>query len=211
MNIELDHFFILVEPGAKTADRLLDLGLKESFSRIHKGQGTTNRRFAFSNSLLEFLWVHDEQEANTGPARDLNFLTRVTDLSASPFGIVLYRKDNNHPGMPFPGWSYQPEYFEPPWAFHIGENAKKLEEPLCIYVPFLEPIARQSEPGRFRTIHKVTIHTHATPLSNTIECVNKADRIEIIHGDRHLMEIRFENSQGEIHDFQPELPLIIYG
>lgn len=211
MNIELDHFFILVEPGANAADRLLELGLKESFSRIHKGQGTTNRRFAFANSLLEFLWVHDEQEANTGPARDLNFPTRLTDLSASPFGVVLYRKDNEHPGMPFPGWPYQPEYFEPPWAFHIGDNANKLEEPLCIYVPFLEPITRQSEPGRFRSIHKVTIHTPANPLSNTIECVNKADRIEIIHGDQHLMEIRFENSQGETHDFRPALPLIIYG
>ena len=46
MNLEIDHVFILVEPGAKVADRLLPLGFEESFGRDHPGQGTFNRRFS---------------------------------------------------------------------------------------------------------------------------------------------------------------------
>ena len=211
MNIELDHFFILVEPGAKVADRLLDLGMKEEFSRVHKGQGTSNRRFAFANSMLEFLWVHDEDEANNGPAKGLNFPTRASDPGASPFGVVLYKKDNNNVGMPFPGWSYQPEYFDPPWAFHIGENANNVKEPLCIYVPFLGPVERKREPGKFRTIRSVKIHTPSFPLSDVINHTNTADRIEIAHGEQHLMEITFENFGSEnSHDLRPDIPLIIH-
>ncbi len=52
MNLELDHTFILVKPEAKVADLLLSLGMEESFSREHQGQGTSNRRFEFSNGML---------------------------------------------------------------------------------------------------------------------------------------------------------------
>ena len=61
MNLELDHFFILVEPEAKVANLLVELGLEESYSRVHEGQGTTNRCFKFSNSMMELLWLRDEE------------------------------------------------------------------------------------------------------------------------------------------------------
>ena len=77
MNMTLDHVFILVEPEAKVADRLLESSFLEGSSNIHPGQGTANRRFYFSNGMLEFLWVRDADEAKNGPGQDLRFPDRV--------------------------------------------------------------------------------------------------------------------------------------
>jgi hypothetical protein len=43
--MDLDHVFILVEPKAEVADRLLASGFQEGPSNTHPGQGTANRRF----------------------------------------------------------------------------------------------------------------------------------------------------------------------
>jgi len=211
MNLELDHLFILVEPEAKVADLLVSLGMEESFSRDHEGQGTSNRRFEFSNGMLEFLWVRDKDEAINGPGRDLLFPERSEKGTASPFGIILHRKDNSHLDMPFDGWTYQPDYFEPPKSFHIGMNSSDLLEPLCIYVPFIEPANRKIEKGTFKSLSHVKIFTTKGKLSDVIAVADSADRLSIACGDQHLMEIIFdENQQGLSKDFRPYLPLIVH-
>ena len=126
MNLELNHFFILVEPEAKVADQLVAMGMLEGSGNVHQGQGTSNRRFYFSNGMLEFLWVHDAEEAINGPGRDMLFAERATNPVASPFGLIVHRKDNTTLEMPFEGWNYQPDYFNPPWAFHVGANSSNL-------------------------------------------------------------------------------------
>ncbi len=47
MTIELDHFFILTDPGAPQAELLTEIGLVEGTPNDHPGQGTANRRFFF--------------------------------------------------------------------------------------------------------------------------------------------------------------------
>ena len=211
MNLELDHVFILVEPGAEVADLLVSLGMEESFSREHEGQGTSNRRFEFSNGMLEFLWVRDANEAINGPGRDLAFPQRSENSEASPFGVILHRKDNLNLGMPFNGWRYQPDYFKPPMSFHIGMNSNNLLEPLCIYVPFMEPYARKIKAGTFKSISHVKVYTTSEKLSDVLSVANEADRLSITHGNQHLMEITLdENRHGLSRDFRPEVPLIIH-
>ena len=211
MNLELDHVFILVEPEAKVADLLVSLGMEESFSRDHEGQGTSNRRFVFSNGMLEFLWVRDANEANRGPGRDLIFQQRSESSDASPFGIILHRKDNSNLEMPFTGWMYQPDYFKPPMSFHIGMNSSNLLEPLCIYVPFIEPEVREVDKGTFKSLSHVKIHTTTAKLSDVLTIVNTADGLSITHANQHLMEITFDEKKcGLTKDFRPEIPLIIH-
>jgi len=211
MNLELDHFFILVEPEAKVADMLVSLGMDESFSRHHEGQGTSNRRFQFSNSMLEFLWVRNANEANNGPGRDLLFPERAERPIASPFGVILHRKDNSNLNMPFKGWKYQPDYFNSSWAFHVGENSSNLLEPLCFYVPFMEPCSRKIEKGTFKSISGVKIYTPAKPMSNILSVANTADRLSIGYGDQHLIEVTFDdNRSGMSKDLRPDIPLIIH-
>jgi len=212
MNLELHHFFILVEPEAKVADLLVELGLKEGARNKHDGQGTSNRRFYFSNGMLEFLWIHNKEEAVNGPGRDLRFTERANGPQASPFGVIFTRKDNSNLDMPFEGWKYKPDYFEPPWAFHVGANSNNLLEPLCFYMPFIEPTtsACKTEEGTFKSISQVKICTPSEPTSDVLEVADTADRLSIEHGNQHLMEITFDDWRcGRTSDLRPDIPLII--
>lgn len=140
MFLELDHVFILVEPAAQVADRLLELGFREGPRNFHPGQGTANRRFYFANGMLEFIWVQDAEEARTGPGRNLHFAERAENPTASPFGAIFVPRHNSiSQAMPFPGWHYQPDYFSFPKGFHVGANSQNLLEPLCFYFPFHDP------------------------------------------------------------------------
>lgn len=210
MNLELDHFFILTDKPEETGDLLVSIGLNESFSRDHKGQGTSNRRFEFSNGMLEILYVRNCEEANNGPANHLRFPERIQQEKASPFGIILTRKNNSNLDMPFRGWKYQPEYFEPPKSFHIGENSEILEEPLCIYVPFIEPIDRQQEVGEFKSISSVRVSVPLEKISDTLCTVQTADRLQVELGNEHLIKLTLDaGNRGLSRDFRPDLPLII--
>lgn len=65
--MEIDHIFIFSKNEGKEADNLVEFGLEEGSHRIHKGQGTANRKFYFENFFLEILWVIDEEEVNQTP------------------------------------------------------------------------------------------------------------------------------------------------
>jgi len=212
MHLELHHFFILVKPGAEVAEQLISIGMCEGASNKHEGQGTSNRLFNFLNGTLELLWVHDEEEAINGPGRDMYLAERVRDQAASPFGIIFNRKDDSTLEMPFEGWKYEPDYFQPPWAFHVGINSKNIAEPLCVYMPFIEPEMKKGldENEIFKNISKVTVHTPSDPMSKVLNIVNHADRLSVVKGNEHLMEVTFnENQLGCSHDFRPDLPLVV--
>ena len=69
MQVELDHLFVCTAPGAPEAEELVRFGLREGPASRHRGQGTANRRFAFSNAMMEFLWVSAAQEAQSEDPR----------------------------------------------------------------------------------------------------------------------------------------------
>ena len=139
MTIELDHFFIITDPGAPYADLLSDTGLIEGTRNDHPGQGTANRRFFFSNTALELLYVRDTNEAASGRGSRLRFAERAENSRASPFGLIV-RSTSESTNVPFPGWRYCPEYFGHDQCFHVGENSDLLEEPLCICMPLNLPL-----------------------------------------------------------------------
>ncbi len=178
MNLELDHVFILVKPQAQVADRLLEHGFREGPRNTHPGQGTANRRVYFANGMVEFLWVRDANEANTGPGRDLRFPERSQDPKASPFGAIFVPRHNPmSQAMPFPGWHYQPDYFPPPKGFHVGANSKNLLEPLCFYFPFQDPGVPRPQPQRNpQTMSEIVISTPSVVTEGVLELASQADR-----------------------------------
>ncbi|MDH3972722.1 MAG: hypothetical protein OEV42_00465 [Deltaproteobacteria bacterium] len=212
MNLELHHFFILVKPEAEVAEKLISIGMCEGTRNKHEGQGTSNRRFNFSNGTLELLWVHDEEEAVNGPGKGMCLAERTKNTSASPFGVIFNRKDNCSQEMPFEGWKYEPVYFQAPWAFHIGANSKSIVEPLCVYMPFIEPGMSKGldENETFKSITQVKVHTPSEPMSNVLDIVKNAERLTIVNGKEHLIEVTFnENHMGCSQDFRPDLPLVV--
>lgn len=227
MSLRLDHVFILTQSDARAGDRLVQLGMPESAGRSHKGQGTTNRRFEFSNGMLELLWVHNVKEAVNGPAAGLNFLERCNDLNteagACPFGIILGPSDSSvrsdsSAGVdstiePFSGWEYQPDYFPPPTAFHVGMNSEILSEPLCVYAPFFRAPVIENKSAELQSFQRVTqteLMVACDALSETLVAANKAAGLRLKAADEHLMQITFDDGRlGMRCDLRPGLPLII--
>lgn len=208
----LDHVFILVEPGAKVADRLLESGFQEGPSNTHSGQGTANRRFYFADAMLEFIWVQDADEAKNGPGRELRFAKRAEDPNASPFGIIFVpQKASSSPNAPFPGWHYQPAYFPPPKGFHVGANAHNITEPLCFYFPSHDPGIPKPQPNRNpQSVSEVIIAAPSTDTEGVLKLASQTERLSIKSGEEHLMEITLDYCvSGQTEDYRPAMPLIL--
>lgn len=210
MKFELDHFFIFTEAGAPIAERLVSLGLEEGKPNTHPGQGTSNRRFFFANSMLELIWVHDALEAASGPARRCLFLERSRESNASPFGLVFRRTGGVTPDVPFPGWKYEPDYLDPPFYFHVGKNSDNILEPLCIYMPFAAPPEKATDLKPFNIVSDVHITSPSEDPSDVLQQATKADGLTLAHGAQHLMEVTF--CGGREHrscDLSPALPFLL--
>ena len=115
--------------------------------------------------------------------------------------------------MPFSGWKYQPDYFAPPAAFHVGSNSSNLMEPLCLFFPFRPPQKpeekRIEEKGR--CIHEVVVYCPVENFSETLTTVNQANRLTVRHGREHLMEVTLGGYDAHrSSDFRPEIPLVIH-
>ena len=208
--MQLDHFFVLTEPLAPQADLLTDLGLIEGTSNHHPGQGTANRRFFFSNTALELLYVRDAAEANDGPGRRLRFPERASSRDASPFGLVL-RCDGDTDSV-FAGWRYQPEYFAPGVSFLVAENSDRLDEPLCICLPDATPPASPQVRSKapFAEVTGLRLHVPTADPSSVLETVAQVEGIRIQTGSPHFLEIAFgHEAKGERRDFRPAFPLAI--
>lgn len=210
--MQLDHFFILTEKFAPAAELLADLGLIEGTSNDHPGQGTANRRFFFSNTALELLYVRDADEADAGPGQKLYFRERASNPRASPIGLVL-RCDNDSEEPAFPGWSYQPKYFDSGVSFVVGRNSARLEEPLCICMPHnlpSRPHQLRSE-APFTEVTELRIHVPTDNPSSVLEAVGQMEGIHVQTDSPHLLEIAFgHEAGGKRRDFRPRLPLRIY-
>jgi hypothetical protein len=211
VKLELDHFFMLVGPPAPEADALTALGMIEGTPNDHPGQGTSNRRFFFSDTALELVYVRNAREANEGPGRSLRFPERAGNPGASPFGLVL--KADTASADPFPGWRYQPEYFENGQSFLVGSNSDLLAEPLCICLPPMPPPLssqpRSVEP--YDRLSELRIHVPVSRPSPVLEVVSRLERITLKTGSAHLLEIVFnEGKQARARDFRPLMPLVIF-
>ena len=188
------------------------MGLVEGTPNDHPGQGTANRRFFFSNAMLELLYVRDADEAANGPARRLRFVERASAPSASPFAIVVSRMTESYDD-PFPGWRYYPEYFSGDQYFDVGNNSDVLEEPLCICMPVmpLAPANQPLSPEPFTIVTELHVSVPVDRPSTALETVARCDRVALTLGEPHLMEIVFNEAKaGQSKDMRPDLPLVIW-
>jgi len=211
VKLDLDHFFILTEDAPHCAQLLIKLGLVEGSPNTHPGQGTANRRFFFANSMLELLYLSDEQEARTGHARKLRLAERCVNAEASPFGLVL-RQVGGSNKEPFPGWRYHPDYFAGVRYFHIGESADRLVEPLCIYLPFdFQTIDNEPhQPDRFDRLTELRISVPVSHPSVVLEAAAECDLVSIQLNEPHKMELVFnEAREGQVQDLRPAIPLVV--
>lgn len=220
MAFEFDHLFILTDFGAGVADRLSSFGLIEGSSRIHLGQGTTNRCFFFHNAMLELLWVRDAQEAKS----DRIYRTRLWERSrdrndgACPFGICLRSVQDSEAKIAFPSWEYRPPYLPENVSIAVGKNSEILTEPMLFQIPWgKRPDTYSGEKSQplnhsigFREITRVEL---VSPAANNpspeLQAVIATNQLKMRLGSEYCIELGFDGEvQGKQADFRPGLPLI---
>ena len=214
MRIELDHLFVCAAPGAPEAEELIQFGLHEAPTNQHPGQGTANRRFAFSNAMIELLWVSDSREAQSQDTKRTLLWERWSGRidRVCPFGICVRPVDSEDTGpLPFPSWEYRPAYLPDPLVMHIAEAG--LEEPMWVYLSFMRRLHREEQfiehPIGIREITGLSL-TNRVPLhSPASQRVIESGILKTRIGETHLLEIEFDNKRGKKRvDFRPHLPVV---
>ncbi len=222
MAFELDHFFIMTDQGASAADRLLSLGFVEGRSRVHPGQGTTNRCFFFHNAMLEFLWIHDPAEAQSAVIQRTHLWERWRDRNAGicPFGICLRPTAESLGSIAFEHWDYHPPYLPENLSIAIGNNSEILAEPMLFQTPFgtrpdQQPIEKRQpfvHPIGLREITRIElVSPMADQPSLELRSVIKTSHLKLRFGEAYWLELGFDGeSEGTCIDLRPELPFTIH-
>jgi hypothetical protein len=213
VQVELDHLFICAAPGAPEAEKLIRFGLSEGTPNDHPGQGTANRRFAFSNAMIELLWVYEPEEAQSQvSARTMLWDRWVGPRDRTcPFGVCV-RPVNLRDGIPpFPGWEYRPAYLPASLSMHIGEAG--IEEPMWVYLSFLTRSQRRDwfreHAAGIREITRLTLHTPVALRSRAAQILVDAEVIDVASSTSYGLEVEFDRKRtGRRVDFRPDLPLI---
>jgi Glyoxalase-like domain len=221
MAFELDHIFILTDVGAAVVDRLVAAGFVEGSGRLHPGQGTANRCFFFHNAMLELLWVHSLEEAQSEPIRRTRLGERWSNRqTVCPFGIC-WRPVGDAQDIAFASWAYQPPYLPKTVSIAIGMNSAVLTEPMLFQIPFgrrpdqlpVEKAQPMAHPIGLQEITRVTLITPAPhPPSPELQTLIDMRQIQIQAGAAYCLELGFDGeTQGKRLDFRPDLPLVVSG
>jgi len=181
--MEIDHIFIFSNSKGKEADQLVKFGLIEGSNRIHKGQGTTNRKFYFENFFLEVLWVINEEEINESPAKETQLGKRANykKNGFSRFGLCLLNTaetDELFEGAQI----YQPNYFPPEMSIDILPNKENPKLPWTFRLPYRGGKKEMKEPrahsNQIRKLTKVEFEINELDLqSNFISSFAKEKSI----------------------------------
>jgi hypothetical protein len=214
--LDVDHLFIVVPPGGIEGDQLVALGLREGSPNVHPGQGTRNRRFFFSNAMLELIWIQNEREARSdlvAPTR-LWERSRASETGASPFGLCLRTTDE----LPFETWRYAPPYLPHGVAIDIASGTAAGEPMLFINPINTRPDAFPPErreplehPAGIRELTAVRITvTVSAPLSSPLQTIERLGIATFVAGVAPLLELTFDRGRARRSaDLRPVLPLVL--
>ena len=177
---ELDHVWIRALDPAGTREELLAAGLVEGEAGVHHGVGTANVVFYFDNVYLELLWVHDVSEIRSESVRRTRLFERLSDGTASPFGVSFRRVKGTKAPMPVPTWSW-PLPFLPPDAIPmpVAASSANLDEPLV----FASLVT--SRPDRLR-VRRQSIGREVTRLIGGVQRGSPTIQSMVAHGIAHF-------------------------
>ncbi len=135
--MEIDHIFIFSTNEGQEANDLVKFGLIEGSNRVHKGQGTANRKFYFNNFFLEILWVINEDEVNQSPTLEtqLGYRANFSQNGSSRFGLCLVNTQETD-DLFEKAEIYQPNYFPQGMSIDILPNVDNPKLPWTFRLPY---------------------------------------------------------------------------
>ena len=209
--MQIDHIFIFSTNQGQEADELVNFGLVEGSSRVHPGQGTTNRKFYFENFFLEILWVHDQQEAQSPQTAITHLWERSLhyENSYSPFGLCLVNTPETD-AVFVNSQVYQPQYFPAGMSVDFIHDSNAPQMPWLFRLPFTGPKKAYEEP----TDHQIVLR-NLTKAVFTVSGPGKftkkltSEQISFQEADSPLLMLEFDKGAvGKQHHFK-HLPLVV--
>ncbi len=223
--LELDHFYIMVPPGAAEAlAALRGAGLViDSATLRHEGEGTVSMAAFFENGYLELMWVDSSVAVDTAHQDDVVDFKRATAwrrTGASPFGLGLHLlsgAESDFTGRyrldPIPETDPQ-EY----WVL-LRQPAETLAPDMFIMpkdraVPAWIDRFRSRRPERFAHpagMHRITrVVIHETAAQRPQAAGLDIRLVRFVEGTEPLLEVEFDGGgQGKRRDLRPALPIVL--
>jgi hypothetical protein len=214
--MDIDHIFIFTDDKGKIADELVSFGLTESDSRVHDGQGTTNRTFVFENFFFEILWVHNEQDIKSADVLPSGLWTRANYKlnDTSPFGLCIDNtKDANE--LFRNAFKYQTSYFPNGMTMDILNNNQNLSLPWTFRLPFKRDRLKQSKPlshkNGVKTMTKAQFQFTSVNDKSFFDYFEKEATIQFSQASAIWLTLTFDNNiQGLAKKFDELKLTIIY-
>ncbi|MCP4552341.1 MAG: VOC family protein [Bacteroidetes bacterium] len=216
--MEVDHIYIGTNNPDECAEKLIDFGFTEGSSNVHPGQGTSNRRFFFKNSMLELLYVSNVEEVINSRTSPLLLNEQCNNgQNTCPFGAIFRPSLQSEQAPLFDFWLYKPIYLPEPLSIKVAPVIHQ-NEPRFYYLDFAKN--RTDDDNSEPTTHKIglenifqyqiTVKDHF-PKSDFIETMSAETEARLIYGDDYLIELFFtKETPSNRKDFRPTIPMIIY-
>lgn len=198
--MDIDHIFIFTNDNGKVAEQLIEFGLSEGSSRVHVGQGTTNRKFYFNNFFLEILWVHNETEIMSASIEPTGLWQRAnfTENNYSPFGLCLVNTQETDPLFENV-FTYQPQYFPQGLVIDILKNDAQPNLPWTFRLPFKGQKKNETEPithsNGLQFLTKTVFHYESTIENQFLRFFEEDPTIEFVRGDKNWLTLTFDDSK----------------
>jgi hypothetical protein len=223
--LELDHFYIVVPPGAVAAAQALrDAGLviDTSVAR-HESEGTASLAAFFDNTYLELLWVDSSVSVDSAHRQDLADFRRAAawrQSGASPVGVGLHFLSGSPTDLGIPvRIDSVPDIDPGTYYVLLRQPAESLATEMFIMPSdravtawLLEFRSRRPDlfahPMGSRRITRILIHG---PPAHRPRAADLDPRL--IHFEEAAspyVVVEFDGGQqGQIWDFRPALPLVL--
>ncbi|MCP9765633.1 VOC family protein [Lacihabitans soyangensis] len=200
--MDIDHIFIFTDDNGKIANELVQFGFTEGSSRVHVGQGTTNRKFYFDNFFLEILWVHNEEELRSELTKQTGLWQRADYklTNFSPFGLCIVNTDETE-SLFEKAFKYQPAYFPSGLSIDVLTNEQNISLPWTFRLPFKGQKKNETEP----TDHKNGLR-NLTKVEFGIKNYNEKDefikqfvgqeKIKFTSSETNNLTLTFDNNKN---------------
>lgn len=213
--MEVDHIFIFSDNNGKEADDLLNFGLIEGSSRVHPGQGTTNRKFYFENFFLEVLWVINEKEIQndiTSPTK-LWERSQFTKNGYSRYGLCLVNSGATDQLFE-KSEVYQPDYFPKGMSIDIITNNENSALPWTFRLPYRNEKKVNNEPkihaNNIKSLTKAKFEVNTSVLDNRfINSFSEFSNISFKQSNHNHLILEFDNQKQGNEEFFSKLGLTI--
>lgn len=224
--VELDHVFIVVQPGAAAEIAALrSAGLTVgSRTATHEGQGTASVAAFFANAYLELIWVDSSVAIDREHAATTQQFRRAASWRTSgqsPFGFGLRRLPDDTAPLPVPVVREAAPWLDPGTAYELlHQPADSLAADFFV-VPasrsWLTSLARirarnprlLQHPGGGREITRVRVYG-AAELRPAAFARLRPKPLEMVDAIGPLVEIELDGGvRGQRIDLRPVLPVMI--